>query len=445
MDLTVRDGQADRPSFGELKAVFGRIGLLSFGGPAGQIALMHRTLVDEKRWISEERFLHALNYCMLLPGPEAQQLATYIGWLLGGTRGGAVAGLLFVIPGLVVMLALASAYSVFHQTAWLAGLFFGLKAAILAIVAEAVVRLGRKTLKTPFLGAIAAIAFAALFLFGIPFPLVVVAAGTAGLLASRGADAGRQPAQDTPDLIPRPPVLKAVGTLLFWVGVWQLPLLALWLSSGPQALSDLFLFFSKMALVTFGGAYAVLAYVAQVAVEQYGWLRPGEMLDGLALAETTPGPLVLVLSFVGFLVGFREAAGLGALTGGILGAVLVAWATFVPSFIWIFAGAPYIERLRGNAAFSGALSAITAAVVGVILNLALWFGLHVLFREVAEVDLVPAVGFSLLLPIWSSLDPAALVLFLLSALLLFRFKLGMLSVLSVCATAGLALQLLHQA
>jgi chromate transporter len=445
MDQAVRDVDAGKPSLAELTSVFARIGVLSFGGPAGQIALMHRTLVDEKRWISEERFLHALNYCMLLPGPEAQQLATYIGWLLGGTRGGAIAGLLFVIPGLAVMLALASAYSLFHQTAWLAGLFFGLKAAILAIVAEAVVRLGRKTLKTPFLSTIAALAFAAIFVFGIPFPLVVVAAGLAGFLASRRADAGRQLGPEALQLAPRPPALKSVATLLFWIGVWQLPLLALWLFSAPQALFDLFLFFSKMALVTFGGAYAVLAYVAQVAVEQYGWLRPGEMLDGLALAETTPGPLVLVLSFVGFLVGFREAAGLGALTGGMLGAVLVAWATFVPSFIWIFAGAPYIERLRGNAAFSGALSAITAAVVGVILNLALWFGLHVLFRELADVDLVPALGFSLLLPIWSSLDPAALALFFLSALLLFWFRWGVLSVLAVCALAGLALQLLYQA
>ncbi len=444
MDRAVRDVDADKPSLAELTSVFGRIGVLSFGGPAGQIALMHRTLVDEKRWISEERFLHALNYCMLLPGPEAQQLATYIGWLLGGTRGGAIAGLLFVIPGLAVMLALASAYSFFHQTEWLAGLFFGLKAAILAIVAEAVVRLGRKTLKTPFLGGIAALAFVALFLLGIPFPLVVVAAAISGFLVGRRQGRGLQPALDAPDLIPRLPALKSLATLLFWIGVWQLPLLALWLFSGPQALSDLFLFFSKMALVTFGGAYAVLAYVAQVAVDQYGWLRPGEMLDGLALAETTPGPLVLVLSFVGFLVGFREGAGLGALTGGILGAVLVAWATFVPSFIWIFAGAPYIERLRGNTAFSGALSAITAAVVGVILNLALWFGLHVLFRKVADVDLMPALGFSLLLPVWSSLDPAALALFLLSALLLFWFRWGMLSVLTVCAVAGLALQLLHQ-
>jgi chromate transporter len=267
----------------------------------------------------------------------------------------------------------------------------------------------------------------------------VAAAGLAGFWASRPTEADQINPKDSVDLPSQPAPLRAGVILLLWIAVWQMPLLVLWLLPAPQALSDLFVFFSKMALVTFGGAYAVLAYVAQVAVETYGWLQPGEMVDGLALAETTPGPLVLVLSFVGFIVGFREAAGLGAVTGGIAGAVLVAWATFVPSFIWIFAGAPYVEKLRGNRALSGALSAITAAVVGVILNLALWFGLHVLFRQAVEVDLVPALGLTLLLPVPASLDPAALALFLLCALLLFRFRTGLLLVLAISVIGGLAL------
>ena len=427
------------PTLSELTAVFARIGCLSFGGPAGQIGMIHRTLVEERRWISEDRFLHALNYCMLLPGPEAQQLATYIGWLMFGVRGGMISGLLFVLPGLFVMIGLSAAYALYQDATWLTGLFFGLKAAVLAIVAEAVIRLGRKTLKTRFLFAVAALAFVALFLFGLPFPLVVVLAGLAGFVMARSNGAAPISA-DAATLPKRPPALRALATLLFWILVWQAPLLVLWCFAGTEALSAMFVFFSKMAMVTFGGAYAVLAYVAQVAVEDYGWLRPGEMLDGLALAETTPGPLVLVLSFIGFLVGFREASGLGMVTGGIIGAVLVAWATFVPSFIWIFAGAPYIERLRGNPTFSAALSAITAAVVGVILNLALWFGLHVLFREVRQVALAPALGLNLSVPVWSSVDLAALSLLLASAFLLFRLKIGMIPVLGLCAAAGLALR-----
>jgi chromate transporter len=429
------------PTFAEMTSVFARIGFLSFGGPAGQIGLMHRILVDERRWISEDRFLHALNYCMLLPGPEAQQLATYIGWLKHGVRGGMIAGLLFVLPGLAVIIALSTAYSLYQDTTWLTGLFFGLKAAVLAIVVEAVIRLGRKTLKSRLLFGIAALAFISLFFFSLPFPLVVLLAGIAGFVSARSGGGPPTGTAAPVDLPKRPPALKAIATLFFWIGVWQLPLLALWLVSGTEALTAMFTFFSKMALVTFGGAYAVLAYVAQVAVQDYGWLKPGEMLDGLALAETTPGPLVLVLSFVGFLVGFREAAGLGAVTGGVVGALLVAWATFVPSFIWIFAGAPFIERLRGNATFSAALSAITAAVVGVILNLAVWFGMHVLFREVGEISLWQATGLHVSWPVWTSLDLVAFLLFLLSAFLLFRMKLGMVPVLAICALAGLALKL----
>jgi len=432
------------PSFRELVAVFARIGALSFGGPAGQIGMMHKTLVEERRWLSEERFLHALNYCMLLPGPEAQQLATYIGWLLFGVRGGIVSGLLFVLPGLAIILGLSAAYVLYQDATWLAGLFFGLKAAVLAIVVEAVIRLGRRTLKTTFLRCVAAAAFVALFFFSLPFPLVVFAAGLAGYLMTR---AGGQQTQDGvakgdgPPGAKTPGVARTIATLVFWILVWQSPVLALWAFGAPESLSSLFAFFSKMALVTFGGAYAVLAYVAQVAVADYGWLKPGEMLDGLALAETTPGPLVLVLSFVGFLVGFREASGLGPVTGGIIGGLLVAWATFVPSFVFIFAGAPLIERLRGNALLSGALSAITAAVVGVILNLAIWFGLHVLFREVRHVDLFALAGFGLSVPVWSSLDPIALVLFAASSVMLFVLKLGMVPVLAISAAAGFLAQI----
>lgn len=427
-----------KPSFSELISVFARIGALSFGGPAAQIAMMHRAVVEEKRWLSEERFLHALNYCMLLPGPEAQQLATYIGWLTHGTRGGIISGLLFILPGFVVITILSSAYALWQETTWLAGLFFGLKAAVLAIVVEAVIRLSKKTLKSGFLCLVAATAFVALFLFGVPFPIVVVAAAFAGFLNARRTGVTAASTSLT-NLAAPPSPGRTIISLIGWIIVWQLPLLILWVFSAPDGLTSLFSFFSKMALVTFGGAYAVLAYVAQVGVEQYGWLQPGEMLDGLALAETTPGPLVLVLSFVGFLTGFREAS---AVVGGVLGALLVAWATFVPSFIFIFAGAPYIERLRGNRILSGALSAITAAVVGVILNLAIWFGLHVLFREVGRVGLVPALGLDLALPVWASLDPAAALLFVLSAVLLFRFKLGMAPVLGICAAAGLVIRLL---
>ena len=436
------DGERD-PSFAELCASFARIGLLSFGGPAAQIALMHRICVEEKGWIREDRYLHALNYCMLLPGPEAQQLATYIGWLKHGVRGGIVAGLLFVLPGLFVIIALSTAYALYQDAGWLSGLFFGLKAAVLAIVVEAMVRLSRRTLKDRFHVALAVLAFLALFIFALPFPLVVLAAGLIGYLRTRIR--GPQPVLSPPEVMSRPPLLRSFGLLVFWVLVWQAPFLMLLLVSGAEGLASMFAFFSHMALVTFGGAYAVLAYVAQVAVQDYGWLRPGEMLDGLALAETTPGPLVLVLSYVGYLVGFRTLPGLDPVLGGVLGAVLTAWATFVPSFIWIFAGAPYIERLRGQASVSAALSAITAAVVGVIANLALWFGLHVLFGTVERLPLFGGItgeeapGFWW--PVLSSLDPASLGLFFLSALLLLRFKVGMVKVLGVCACLGLGWRL----
>lgn len=424
--------------------MFARVGLLSFGGPAGQIAMMHKAVVEERRWLSEDRFLHALSYCMLLPGPEAQQLATYIGWLLQGVRGGIVAGLLFVLPGLAVMIGLSTAYALYQEAGWLNGLFFGLKAAVLAIVVQALIRLSSKALKSSFQILLAVGAFVALFVFDLPFPLVILCAGLAGYWKSRFTLATSVAKEQGPSAVPA--VRSLLFSLIFWIAVWQLPLLVLLGIGGFESLVTLFAFFSQMAMVTFGGAYAVLAYVAQVVVQDYGWLRPGEMVDGLALAETTPGPLVLVLSHIGYLVGFRTVAGIDPVIGGILGALLAAWATFVPSFIWIFAGAPYIERLRGNARMSAALSAITAAVVGVICNLALWFGLHVLFAEMQRIPLLPPLGGSeasgLLVPVFSSLNPMALGLFLVSAFLLIRLKIGMVKVLAFCALAGIGWQLL---
>ncbi|MGV8936217.1 MAG: chromate efflux transporter [Allorhizobium sp.] len=450
----IRPQQALPPTFAELLRVFAAIGVLSFGGPVAQIGLMHRIAVDEKRWLSEERFLHALNYCMLLPGPEAQQLATYIGWLLHGVRGGVAAGLLFVLPGFCIILGLSVAYVSFQETTWLAGLFFGLKAAVLAIVVEAVIRIGRRALKTGFHRLVAALAFLSLFLLSLPFPLVVLFAGLAGFLFARSAGPagqGGDVSTPMPARVKMPALGRSLARLAFWILVWQAPLALLWLF-GQSGLATLFTFFSKMALVTFGGAYAVLAYVAQVAVEHYQWLRPGEMLDGLALAETTPGPLVLVLSFVGFLAALRQESGLDPLAAGLLGALLTAWATFVPSFVWIFAGAPYIERLRGNRALNGALSAITAAVVGVILNLAVWFALHVLFARVNYFVLwrpgpplpdAAAPGFpslSLVFPDPASLDAAALGVAVLAALLVFYLRLATGWTLILCAAAGLLLR-----
>ena len=422
------------PGFGQLLRVFARIGCLGFGGPAGQISLMHRAVVEERGWVSEERFLHALNYCMLLPGPEAQQLATYIGWLLHGLRGGLAAGLLFILPGLAVMLGLSVAYGLYHETGWLQSLFLGLKAAVLAIVVEAVFRVGRRALKGRLHLGLAAVSFLALFVFGIPFPLVILAAALIGLVFARKTAVVTDELEEARLA---PAVTRTLLSLVVWIAIWQAPLVLLLLVSGnAPALADLFSFFSKMALVTFGGAYAVLAYVAQMAVDHYGWLRPGEMLDGLALAETTPGPLVLVLCFVGYLAGSRAAAGFDPVLAGTLGLLLTAWATFVPSFLWIFVGAPHVERLRANAHAAAALSAITAAVVGVILNLSLWFALHVLFGAVEKLEFGPAV---LPWPVLQSVDWKAAGLAALSAVLLLRLRWGVARVLGLAAALGLAL------
>ncbi|MCA0400297.1 MAG: chromate efflux transporter [Proteobacteria bacterium] len=439
------------PGFGEALAVWMKIGLLSFGGPAGQIALMHRILVEEKRWVGEQRFLRALNYCMLLPGPEAQQLAIYIGWLLHGTLGGITAGVLFVLPGFFVILALSTLYALFQSTAWFAALFFGLKAAVLAVVIEALIRVGRRALANGAMLAIAAAAFLAIFAFNAPFPLVVLAAALVGWAGSHvkpalfvaGGHGGGAPEDRLSGMPVREGDLglaRALKVIGICGALWIAPVLLLGQLLGwSSVFMPIAVFFSKMAVVTFGGAYAVLSYVAQQAVENLNWLKPGEMLDGLAMAETTPGPLILVLVYVGFLAAFRDPGILSPLAAGVTGAALTTWVTFIPCFLWIFLGAPHVERLSGNRAIAAALRAVTAAVVGVILNLAVWFALHTLFREVGAVK---AGLLDLPMPAWRSLDPWAALLALVALFSLFRLKLGMIPTLALCAGLGLAIRLL---
>jgi chromate transporter len=435
---------AEQPSFSEAFRTFLRIGLLSFGGPAGQIATMHRILVDEKKWIGEGRFLHALNYCMLLPGPEAQQLATYVGWLLHGIKGGIVAGTLFVLPGFLVMMVLAGLYAGFNDVGLVQGLFHGLKPAVLAVVVEACLRIGRRALKGPLAMMVAGLAFVAIFVFGIPFPLIVLAAGLLGLVATRaGSTAFQAPAgagiRGAADIAAeeraRPSLGHSLAVAATCIVLWLVPVAAA-MAWGEGAFAAIGLFFSKMAVVTFGGAYSVLAYVAQQAVDIHGWLAPGEMLDGLGLAETTPGPLILVNQFVGFLAGFRASGGLDPWLGAVLGASLTVWVTFMPSFLWIFAGAPYVESVRGNRALAGALAAITAAVVGIVLNLAMWFALHVVFARIG------AGPVNLPLPEIASLQVLPLILAIGAMVAMLRFHLGMLPVLATCAVIGMAARLL---
>ena len=433
-----------------------RVAGLSFGGPAGQIAVMHRILVEEKNWISEGRFLHALNYCMLLPGPEAQQLATYIGWLIHRTFGGLMAGGLFILPGVIAIMGLSYVYAAFGNVPIIAALFFGLKAAVLAVVLDAVIKIGKRALANWIMMTLAALAFVAIFFFSLPFPLIVLCAGLIGFLGSwAGSDAfksgGHGNTKDNKAVIDssldqeipehaRPNLRRAVIVAAVWLTLWLVPVVALVLTLGSEnVFSQIAIFFSKMAVVTFGGAYAVLAYVAQQAVEQYHWLKPGEMLDGLGMAETTPGPLIMVLQFVGFMAAYRDPGVLNPMLAGTLGGLLATWVTFVPCFLWIFLGAPFIEALRSNKALSAALSEITAAVVGVILNLAIWFAVHTIF---AQAKPIRSKGLAFDAPVLASVNIAALALSIAAAIALFYFRVGMLTTLAASSAAGIALFLL---
>lgn len=451
--VSIQASAIESVSLREAFWVWLRIAMLSFGGPAGQISVMHRILVTEKRWIGDNRFLHALSYCMLLPGPEAQQLATYIGWLMHRTPGGLLAGLLFIAPGLFSIMALSWIYVLYGKLPLVDAGFIGLKSAVLAIVLEALLRVGRRALKNGTMLALALTAFLFMFVLHVAFPVVIGAAALMGWLGHRlgytsfqnsgshSRFAGPQ-VRDCETLLGEssPPANPAkygvLGTAILWLGLWWGPVAALLFLLGPD---DIFIqiafFFSKMAVVTFGGAYAVLSYVAQQAVEHFHWLKPSEMVDGLGLAETTPGPLIMVLQFVGFLAAYRQPGILHPLWAATLGGLLTTWVTFVPCFLWIFLGAPYIERLRGQKALSAALSAITAAVVGVIANLALWFGFHTLFTDLFTLRFA---GLRLDLPLLSRIETPNVVLALIAVLLLFLLKQGIVRTLLLCAGLGLA-------
>jgi chromate transporter len=430
-----------RPSFGEAFLLWLKIGCINFGGPAGQIALMHRTLVDEKKWIDEARFLHALNFCMLLPGPEAQKLATYLGWLLHGVRGGLSAGILFVLPGAFVMLGLSLLYALGRGVPLVDGALFGIKAAVLVIVIEALFRIGKRALKSSILLGLAAAAFVGIFFLMLPFPLIVAAAALVGYAVARkspqlmGLSGEVENVRPLEDNRWRHFAVAAVVGVIAWVA----PIALAAIIFGPQhILVSIGAFFSKLAIVSFGGAYALLAYMAQEAVQTYGWMTAPEMVDGLGLAETTPGPLILVTQFVGFLAAFREAAPFSPVIAGVLGAAMTTWVTFVPSMLWIFAGAPFVEPLRANRQLSGALAAITAAVVGVILNLSVWFALHVLFGKVTEMRSGPLR--------WYAFDPLALdlratALAAIAAVLAFGFHRSLIEVVAAMAALGVIIQL----
>jgi len=426
------------PTFRELLRVFTRIGLTSFGGPAGQIALMHRELVEERAWVSEEQYLHALNFCHLLPGPEAQQLATWIGWKLHGWRGGFAGGMLFVIPGALVILGLSMLYALAANLDWFAAIFLGIKAAVLAIVVQALLRIAGRALNTRFKQGLAVAAFIALFFFDLPFPLVVLGSGALGMIvaALRPDWLALKPVGPAPPSSLRP-WGQSLRAVLLWGAIWAVPLgLVLGLLGPDHVLWKIGVFFSQLAIVTFGGAYAVLAYMAQEAVNGFGWLSAGEMADGLGLAETTPGPLILVTQFVGFLAAFRAPEPFSPLVAGLLGAGLTTWVTFAPCFLWIFTFAPWIERMEHAVKLKGGLAALTAAVVGVIGNLTAWFVLHVLFAQVNTMRTGPL---RLYVPEWASFDWRAGLLAMLAALLIFRFKWGVIRVLGVAAAGGLAL------
>jgi len=409
------------PSFSEALRFWVKLGFINFGGPAGQIAIMHTELVEKRRWISEERFLHALNFCMLLPGPEASQLAIYIGWLLHGIRGGLVAGIFFILPAMILLWALSWLYMAGGNLPWVAAIFYGLQPAVIAIVAAALVRLGHRALKTPGQWIVAVLAFAAIFFFHVPFPLILVGAAVAGVINARFSKSLPPGDEESPHPTPRAHVGKVIA---IGVTLWILPIvLAGWWRGWNDVLAQQGLFFSKAALITFGGAYAVLPYVAQQAVDHYSWLSTGQMMSGLALAETTPGPLIIVLQFVGFAGAWQHPGNLPPLLAGTLGAAITSWVTFVPSFIFVMAGAPLIERLRRASALTAVLAVITAAVVGVILNLGVWFSLHVFF---------PAPG---------KFDPVALVLAAIFFLPLWRGRCGTVPIVAAGAIAGLLLKL----
>jgi chromate transporter len=434
--MDTNDQAPVKPTFNEALKIWFKIGCLSFGGPAGQIAMMHRIIVDEKKWLPEARYLHALNFCMLLPGPEAQQLATYVGWVLHGVRGGLAAGILFVLPGAVVMLGLSLLYAYGRGVSVIDGALFGIKAAVLVIVVEALIRISKRALKSRLLIGLAAAAFVGIFFLDLPFPLIVIGAGAIGYFVAKTYPERLGVAANDNAVTPTPGRWRhAAISVVAGMAIWWAPVLVLVLVLGPHhVLVSIGLFFSKLAVVTFGGAYAVLAYMAQQAVENYGWLSAPEMVDALGLAETTPGPLILVTQFVGFLAAFRNAAPFTPLAAGVLGAALTIWVTFVPSILWIIAGAPFIEELRSNRKLAGALAAITAAVVGVILNLSVWFALHVLFGTVTEMH----TGWLR----WYAFDPNAVdrqvvILAITAALLTFRFHRSLIEVIVVMALLGI--------
>ena len=438
--------------------VWVKVAMYSFGGPAGQIAIMHKLLVEEKRWVSENRFLHALNYTMLLPGPEAQQLATYLGWLLHKTRGGLIAGSLFILPGFISILVLSILYTEFQEITFVQALFYSLKPAVLAIVLEAVIRIGRKSLKNSVMVTLSFLAFIGIFIFNIPFPFIVLAAGLTGyvggklwldkfhVIKQREIIAEVETDYAITDAVAqsqKPSASYAMRVLVIGLILWSLPLLISWpLLGRSHVFIEEGIFFSKTAVVTFGGAYAVLAYIAQQAVEVFGWMQPGEMLDGLGMAETTPGPLVQVVQFVGFMGAYRNPGTLSPMISGIIGSMITTWVTFVPCFIWIFLGAPFIEYWRGNKSLTTALSGITAAVVGVVLNLAIWFALQTLFGTVNELHFGPV---RLFIPVWHTLDIAALLIAIAAFVALFRFKLSMLVTLAGSAVVGIFYYLLTNA
>jgi chromate transporter len=449
--------EADAPvhdvSFREAARFWIKLGFINFGGPTGQIAIMHDELVERRKWISNGRFLHALNYCMLLPGPEAQQLAIYVGWLLHKVRGGILAGVAFVLPAFFLILGLSYVYMTYGEVTWVSGVFYGLSAAVIGLVAAAVIRIGEKALRNPAMYAIAGAAFLAVFVFHVTFPLVVIAAGVLGLLAgprwpntfaiSQGhgegdektaiSDQGSAGAHTDVSLRRSMKVL-AVG-LTVWFG--PLILIALWRSSGDTLTQEAW-FFSKAAMVTFGGAYAVLAYINQAAVSQFHWLLPNQVVAGLGLAESTPGPLIMVTEFVGFVGAYQNPGNLDPVVAGVLGAIVVTWATFAPCFLWIFLGAPFIERLRGDQRLSTALTAVTAAIVGVVLNLAAWFGIHTLFDRVRDVGVF---GGPIPVPVWSSVDWFALSVAVISFVGLWRFRWNVVPVVLVSGAVGLLYKL----